>query len=141
MFEKKKHTAFGIFAVNNNAKIDDYNSFAIEVDKVSMAFNIANQQLNSLKEYFITIVRRQLFYKEFIALHDISLKIKQGDVYGIIGVNGSGKSTLLKIIAGKSNKETSTASLGSTVQGNPRFLKLSRAFWNQQKEAASLTAQ
>ena len=36
----------------------------------------------------------------FLALSEISLRIKKGDAVGIIGLNGSGKSTLLQIIAG-----------------------------------------
>ena len=66
----------------------------IVVDHVSMSFNVANQQLNSIKEYAIALMKRQLFYKEFKALDDISLTVKKGDVYGILGTNGSGKSTL-----------------------------------------------
>ena len=50
----------------------------IKVDNVSMVFNIANQQLNSLKEYFITLLRRELFFKEFTALKDISVTINKG---------------------------------------------------------------
>lgn len=72
----------------------------IEINDVSMIFNIASEQLNSLKEYFIKIAKRELFFKEFKALEHISLNIMPGDVYGIVGTNGSGKSTLLKIIAG-----------------------------------------
>lgn len=72
----------------------------IDVDHVSMVFNIASEQLNSLKEYAIALSRRELRFKEFYALDDVSFQVKQGDVFGILGTNGSGKSTILKIIAG-----------------------------------------
>lgn len=72
----------------------------IDVDHVTMAFNIASEQLNSLKEYAIALSRRELRFKEFRALDDVSFQVKQGDVFGILGTNGSGKSTILKIIAG-----------------------------------------
>lgn len=86
----------------------------VDVQDVSMIFNIANQRLNNLKEYFIAVARRELMFKEFCALDDISLTIQKGDVFGILGTNGSGKSTLLKIIAGI--LEPTTGSV--TVNGN-----------------------
>lgn len=73
---------------------------AIKIDHVSMKFNMASEQLDNLKEYFLKLMKRQLFFEEFTALDDISFEVKKGDVYGIVGTNGSGKSTLLKIIAG-----------------------------------------
>lgn len=72
----------------------------IKVDHVTMIFNIASEQLNSLKEYAIALTRRELRFKEFRALDDVSFEVKKGDVFGILGTNGSGKSTMLKIIAG-----------------------------------------
>lgn len=80
--------------------VADERATMIEVKDVSMVFNMASEQLNSLKEYAITLVRGELRFKEFRALDNISLEIKKGDVFGILGTNGSGKSTLLKIIAG-----------------------------------------
>lgn len=72
----------------------------ITVDHVSMIFNMASEQLNSIKEYAIAAAKRELRFKEFRALDDVSFEVKQGDVFGILGTNGSGKSTILKIIAG-----------------------------------------
>ncbi len=34
------------------------------------------------------------------ALRDVTLSIKKGSIYGLLGSNGAGKTTLLKIIAG-----------------------------------------
>ena len=91
------------------------NDVMIRVDHVSMVFNIANQQLNSLKEYLIALARRQLFFKEFKALGDIDITINRGDVYGIVGTNGSGKSTLLKIIAGVLEPTEGSCTINGTI--------------------------
>lgn len=74
--------------------------YAIEVNGVTMIFNMASEQLNNLKEYFIKIMRHELFFSEFRALKHISFKVRRGEVVGLVGTNGSGKSTMLKIIAG-----------------------------------------
>lgn len=94
---------------------DDSLETMIEVDHVSMIFNMASEQLNSLKEYAISLARRELHFKEFRALDDISLTVKRGDVFGIMGTNGSGKSTLLKIIAGVLEPSEGTCSINGTI--------------------------
>jgi ABC-2 type transport system ATP-binding protein len=35
-----------------------------------------------------------------VAVHDLHLRVEQGEIYGLLGPNGSGKSTTLKIILG-----------------------------------------
>ena len=72
----------------------------IDVDHVQMVFNMASEQLDSLKEYFIKVSKHELFFKEFHALEDISFQVRRGEAFGLVGTNGSGKSTMLKIIAG-----------------------------------------
>ena len=86
----------------------------VKVDHVSMVFNMASEQLNSIKEYVIAAAKRELRFKEFRALDDVSFEVKQGDVFGILGTNGSGKSTILKIIAGVLEPSKGTC----TVNGN-----------------------
>ena len=72
----------------------------IYVDDVTMTFNIAKEQFNSLKEYFIAMTRHELKFKPFHALKNITFSVEKGESVGLVGTNGSGKSTMLKIIAG-----------------------------------------
>lgn len=73
---------------------------AVELRNIEMHFNMSKEKLESLKEYFLKLVKRQLYFEDFVALDNISFDIKKGDVFGIVGLNGCGKSTTLKVISG-----------------------------------------
>lgn len=73
---------------------------AVRVEQAVIRFNIASERIDNLKEYFVKLVRRELMFKEFLALKGIDFEVQKGEAWGIIGTNGSGKSTLLKLICG-----------------------------------------
>ena len=72
----------------------------VEVKNVTMNFNLPKEKVDSLKEYFIKLVKHQLMFEKFVALDNVSFEIAKGDVFGIVGFIGAGKSTILKIISG-----------------------------------------
>lgn len=90
-------------------------NIAVSAKNVSMHFNIASEKLENIKEYFIKLIKRQLFYKDFIAVDNVSLDIPKGEVFGIVGTNGSGKSTLLKILSGILQPTTGTVEINGTI--------------------------
>lgn len=72
----------------------------IELDHVTVRYNLSRQKNKGLKEYMKAMARRELKFQEFIAINDVSLTIQPGESWGFIGTNGAGKSTLLKTITG-----------------------------------------
>lgn len=74
--------------------------YAIEIDHVTIRFNMASEKVDNLKEYIIKLIKKELIFQEFLAVKDVSFKVKRSEAWALIGVNGSGKSTLLKAISG-----------------------------------------
>ena len=37
-------------------------------------------------------------YKDVVAVNDLSLTVKKGELFGLLGVNGAGKTTLAKML-------------------------------------------
>ena len=52
-------------------------------------------------------------YKEKKALDNVSLTIKQGELFGLLGVNGAGKTTLIKILCGLTRKTSGTITINN----------------------------
>ena len=72
----------------------------IEVNHADMRFNLAEEKTDTIKEYFVKILKGKLHFSEFYAVRDVSFTVQRGESVALIGRNGSGKSTLLKMIAG-----------------------------------------
>jgi len=65
----------------------------------------------------IEVTRVSKRFQDIEALKDVSLSVKRGSIYGLVGSNGAGKTTLLKLLAGI-YKETSGRLL---IDGQPVF--------------------
>lgn len=78
----------------------DEKKVMIDVDHTTIRFNLANQKVDNLKEYAIKLLKKELMFQEFLAVKDVSFRVRQGEGWGLIGTNGSGKSTMLKAISG-----------------------------------------
>ena len=81
--------------------------YAIEVEKLCINYR-------SLKSYSIkqNLLRGKKNKAEvFEAVKNVSFKVRQGEILGIVGKNGSGKSTMLRAIAGIFSPNSGTIDL------------------------------
>jgi lipopolysaccharide transport system ATP-binding protein len=100
---------------------------AIGFSDVSKSYSIYRSPGDRLKE-LLTFNRRS-FHRKFWALQNISLEIRRGETFCVVGENGSGKSTLLQIVAGILSPTSGTVSVNGRVSAllelgsgfNPEF--------------------
>ncbi|MEA9598536.1 ABC transporter ATP-binding protein [Polynucleobacter sp. AP-Sanab-80-C2] len=78
----------------------------LSVKNLSKHYEIYEKPGDRLKQFIFPKFSRlfgkapKKYYREFLALDNISFDLKRGETVGIIGRNGSGKSTLLQMICG-----------------------------------------
>lgn len=78
-------------------------------------FRLYRENVDSLKEFVVKKIKRQIAYDEFWALQNIDFHVGRGEAVGLVGRNGSGKSTLLKTIAGVLKPTKGSVAVKGTV--------------------------
>ncbi len=91
------------------------NEYAVEMEHVSKIYKLKKKEGEPKGT------------ESFYALKDINLKIKRGDVVGILGTNGSGKSTLSLVLSGISDIDEGTM----TVNGEQALISINTGLNNQ----------
>ena len=108
----------------------------IELAGVSKKYKMYQRPGDRLKEFFL--LNRRQYHREHWAVRDVSLAIRTGEMFCIVGENGSGKSTLLKLMlgvlqptAGKVNLRGRVTALIELGLGfNPEFTGRANVYMN-----------
>tara|TARA_B110000438_G_C15749382_1_gene622226 strand:+ start:217 stop:1146 length:930 start_codon:yes stop_codon:yes gene_type:complete len=81
---------------------------------------------NALKVEKLTKIYSRKSSKEIIALNNLNLEVKEGEIFGLLGPNGAGKTTFLNILAGTVIKNSGNVSVwGYDLDNNPRHVRSS----------------
>lgn len=67
-----------------------------------------------METYVISLQSLTKKYNNFTAVKNVSLNVRKGDIYGLIGKNGAGKTTLFKMILGLSSPTEGTVSINGS---------------------------
>ena len=64
--------------------------------------------------------------KSIVALNDLNLEVKEGEIFGLLGPNGAGKSTFINILSGTTMKSSGNVNVwGFDIDKNPRQVRAS----------------
>lgn len=86
---------------NQKKQIEKINKkVTLDVDNVSIRYKLGDFKDIGLKEWITRHLTHNYYTYDFMAVQDVTFRIYEGDMLGIIGSNGAGKSTLLKAISG-----------------------------------------
>ena len=79
----------------------DHPLAAIALEGITVRYRVPKERIPTFKEFAIRrfLNGRKVEYHDFLALDNVSLTVRKGEVFGIVGANGAGKSTLLKTVA------------------------------------------
>jgi ABC-type polysaccharide/polyol phosphate transport system ATPase subunit len=75
------------------------NDTAIFLSGVSVRYRLPSEKVGTFKEYLVRLLQGKVRFHSFMALNNVDLAVKKGEIFGILGRNGAGKSTLLKVIS------------------------------------------
>ncbi len=71
-------------------------------------------------------------FGNFVAVDQVSFKVRRGEVFGFLGPNGAGKSTTIRMLCGLMNPSSGTATVGGFDVGkNPDGVKTTIGYMSQ----------
>lgn len=96
--------------------------YVIEIENLGKDYKMFDKKMDRLVETMIPAVKK---HNTFKAMENFNLKVKKGEILGVLGKNGAGKSTLLKMITGVVTPTSGSIKINGKISS---LLELGTAF-------------